>query len=85
MSKSPPQKIMRAAKRGSGLRLTADEVAVLASDSAIEARAWNDDEADIERRNELRAQRRAERSGTYPGLSRVQLKDLQRREKQSKS
>lgn len=44
MSKTPWQKIMRAAKRGTGLRLTVDEVWQLSRDSAIETKAGNDDE-----------------------------------------
>lgn len=41
---SPHQKIMRAAKRGTGLRLTADEVFQLSRDGAIATCAENDDE-----------------------------------------
>jgi hypothetical protein len=44
------QKILRAAKRGTGLRLSAEEVAALALDSSIETVAWQDDEADERRR-----------------------------------
>lgn len=40
---TPHQKIMRAAKRGTGLRLTADEIYRLSLDSAIENRAVSDD------------------------------------------
>lgn len=41
---SPAQKIMRAAKRGTGLRLTADQVWQLsASDIPVETQAASDD------------------------------------------
>lgn len=63
MKKTPYQKILRAAKRGTGLHLTAEEVAGLSLDSAIETVAWNDDEREVERRNEERADRRAKRTG----------------------
>jgi hypothetical protein len=59
MAKTPYQKILRAASRGTGLRLTSEEVAKLAGDSAIETVAGNDDENEVERRNEERADRRA--------------------------
>ena len=46
MSKlTPHQRIMRAAEKGRGLRLTADEVHALSMDGAIETCATNDDEA----------------------------------------
>lgn len=41
---TPWQKIMRASKRGTGLRLSADEVWNLSRDNAIETLAGNDDE-----------------------------------------
>lgn len=40
---TPHQKILKAAKRGTGLRLTAAEVARLAADNAIATCAENDD------------------------------------------
>ncbi len=40
---TPHQKIMRAAKNGTGLRLNADEVWVLSMDDAIATAATNDD------------------------------------------
>jgi hypothetical protein len=40
---TPQQKIMRAAKRGTGLRLTADEVHALSLDDAIRQCALNDE------------------------------------------
>lgn len=40
---TPPQKIMRAARRGTGLRLSADEVWSMSRDEAIRALAENDD------------------------------------------
>lgn len=43
---TPHQKIMRAANRGTGLRLTAEEVGRLSRDGAIETCAANDDEDD---------------------------------------
>jgi len=42
------QKIMRAAKRGTGLRLTADEVFQLSRDGAIATCAENDDARDTQ-------------------------------------
>lgn len=42
---TPHQKIMRAARNCTGLRLTADEVRHLAGDDAIATCATNDDEA----------------------------------------
>lgn len=42
----PWQRIARAVKRGTGLRLTADEVSRLGYDEAIMQRAWRDDEED---------------------------------------
>jgi hypothetical protein len=42
---SPWQKIVRASKKGKGLRLTADEVFQLACDDTIATLAQNDDEA----------------------------------------
>lgn len=45
---TPHQKIMRAAKRGTGLRLTAKEVAELSFDDAIATLAINDDERNRE-------------------------------------
>ena len=44
MTLSPWEKIMRAAKRGTGLRLTADEVWMLRMDSSIEQVAINEAE-----------------------------------------
>lgn len=44
---TPWQRILRAAQAGHGLRLTADEVFMLAQDSAIAARAVHDDEGTI--------------------------------------
>jgi hypothetical protein len=44
MRLTPHQKIMRAADRGVGLRLTAEEVGALSRDGAIEQCAANDDE-----------------------------------------
>lgn len=41
--RTPWQKIVRAAKAGRGLRLTADEVFKLFMDDAIETKATNDD------------------------------------------
>lgn len=44
MSKwTPYQRIMRAAKRGTGVRLSADEVFALSADDAISTCAANDD------------------------------------------
>lgn len=40
---TPWEKIMRAGKRGTGLRLTADEVHQLSCDGAIEQKASNDE------------------------------------------
>lgn len=60
--KTPHQKIMRAAKRGTGLRLTVDEVQRLSEDDAIATCAVDDDENEIERRNEERADRRSQRT-----------------------
>lgn len=54
MKKTPYQKILRAADRGTGLRLTAAEVATLAGDSAIESIAWNDDEREAKQRKAKR-------------------------------
>ncbi len=43
MSSTPYQRIMRAAKRGTGLRLSAEDAAMLSFDHAIVARAeWDD-------------------------------------------
>ena len=39
---TPWEKIMRAGRRGTGIRLTADEVLQLSSDGAIETKAVND-------------------------------------------
>lgn len=39
---SPWEKIMRAYRRGTGLRLTAEEISELGQDSAIEQKAAND-------------------------------------------
>jgi hypothetical protein len=47
---TPHQKIMRAAERGTGLRLTAEEVGKLSRDGAIETCAANDDEDDYLRK-----------------------------------
>ena len=41
---SPHQRIMRAAAKGAGVRLTAKEVAYLAMDASIETRALHDDD-----------------------------------------
>lgn len=49
---TPWQKIMRAAQRGTGLRLSAEEVSRMSSDGAIATLAENDDEDDIERGRE---------------------------------
>lgn len=57
MKKTPHQKIMRAFRRKTGVRLTADEVWHLGMDDAISTCAANDDENEIERRNEERADR----------------------------
>lgn len=62
MKKTPHQRIMRAARCRVGVRLTAEEVQELSRDDAISTRAAVDDENEIERRNEERAQRRAERT-----------------------
>lgn len=43
VKKTPHQRICDAAKKGAGVRLTADEVAQLADDEAIRARAEMDD------------------------------------------
>lgn len=43
---NPWQKIMRAAERGTGLRLTADEVWRLSKDDAIEQAATQDRDTD---------------------------------------
>ena len=40
---TPWEKIMRAGSRGTGLRLTADEVQQLSGDGAIEQKAFNDE------------------------------------------
>ena len=47
MAKTPHQRIMRAAERGTGLRLSADEVRRLSRDDAIATCARNDDKAEI--------------------------------------
>lgn len=39
---TPQQKIMRAAERGTGLRLSRDEVLELSEDEAIRQCSWND-------------------------------------------
>lgn len=44
------QRIMRAAKAGVGVRLSADEVWAMSHDNAIETVALNDDEDDAARR-----------------------------------
>lgn len=44
MNLTPHQRIMRAAKRGTGLRLTAKQVFDLSRDDAIRTCAQNDDE-----------------------------------------
>lgn len=41
---TPHQRIMRAAKAGKGVRLSADEVFALSLDDAISSAALNDDE-----------------------------------------
>lgn len=46
---SPWQKITRAAKRGRGIRLSADEVWRLSMDDAISTVAEHDDQCDDER------------------------------------
>jgi hypothetical protein len=43
VKKTPWQKIMDAAKKGRGLRLSADEIFLLSCDDAIETRARNDE------------------------------------------
>jgi hypothetical protein len=63
MKQTPHQKIMQAAKRGTGCHLTRDEVVQLSMDDAIATCAANDDENEIERRNEECAERHAERTG----------------------
>lgn len=45
---TPWQRIMRAAKRGTGLRLSPDDALRLSRDDAIETRAALDDERDEE-------------------------------------
>ena len=47
MAKTPHQRIMRAAERGTGLRLSADEVGRLSQDGAIRQTAAGDDAAEI--------------------------------------
>lgn len=47
---SPYQRIIRAARLGRGVRLSADEVAAMIMDDAIETVARNDDEADKRRK-----------------------------------
>jgi hypothetical protein len=47
---TPWQRIIRAAKEGKGIRLSADEVYMLSQDDAIEQRARNDDEGESEDR-----------------------------------
>ena len=47
MAKTAHQRIMRAAERGTGLRLSADEIGRLSQDGAIETCAANDDRAEI--------------------------------------
>lgn len=44
MKRTPYQRIVRAAERGTGCRLTAEEVAALAADDAIATSASLDDE-----------------------------------------
>lgn len=44
---SPYQRIMKAARDGKGIRLSADEVRQLAEDDAIQQVATEDDERDI--------------------------------------
>lgn len=44
--KTPYQRIMRAAERGGGVRLSVDDVFLLSMDDAIATRANNDDEDD---------------------------------------
>lgn len=51
-SLSPQQRIMRAAKLGVGLRLSADDVWRLSRDEALATLASNDDEARTERETE---------------------------------
>lgn len=46
MTKSPYQRIVRAAARGTGLRLSAEEVQALSHDTAIRHLAANDDAAE---------------------------------------
>ncbi len=45
---TPHQKIVRAADRGTGVRLTADDVLRLSLDDAVSMRATHDDETDLE-------------------------------------
>jgi len=47
MAKTPHQRIMRAAERGTGLRLSADEVGRLSQDGAIRQAAAGDDAVEI--------------------------------------
>ena len=56
--KTPWQKIVRAAARGTGLHLTADEVAVLDGDGAIQSVTESDDRADEEDKERERAEKR---------------------------
>lgn len=44
MKLSPYQRIIRAARRSTGVHLSAEDVGILASDTAIKDRAGNDDE-----------------------------------------
>lgn len=47
MSRSPYQRIVRAAKRGTGLRLSAEEASILGRDEAILGVAANEDAAEV--------------------------------------
>lgn len=47
MSKSPYQRLMRANARGTGLRLSPEEVSILGRDEAIRGVAANDDAAEV--------------------------------------
>ncbi len=59
MKLTPYQRIMRAARRCTGVRLSPDDVQALSMDDAISTVAYNDDEADEE-------ERAADRFGSAP-------------------
>lgn len=63
---TPWQKIMRAAKRGTGLRLTADECSRLGMDGAIETRATLDYEEQGAFKDEESTEARAGKSLNWP-------------------